>query len=122
MSEQNKRIDLATAISWTSNYRSRHSGQTKAFLIPIEDIEGVLNEIKGQSGNPCARAYLGVDPDSGEDKLILVGTSQKTQKDGSTLYTDMLPSEEEGDEDGPGIYDFTRPCPPICDPNSPLNK
>ena len=122
MSEQNKRISLATAKTWTAEYRSRQSGQTKAFLIPIEDLEGVLNEIKGQTGEPCARAYMGIDPSNGEEKLILIGTTQEKDRNGDVVYRDMLPTEEESDEGpGPGIYDFTRPCPPYCDPNSPLN-
>ena len=122
MSEQNKRISLSTAKSWTAEYRSRQSGQTKAFLIPIQDLEGVLNEIKGQSGDPCARAYMGIDPSNGEQKLILIGTTQEKDRDGNLVYRDMLPSEEESDDGpGPGIYDFTLPCPPFCDPNSPLS-
>ncbi|GAB5400197.1 MAG: hypothetical protein Aureis2KO_17820 [Aureisphaera sp.] len=123
MSATDKKITLAEAISWTTAWRGSPSTSAKAFLIPIQDLQGVLNEISGQGGNPCARAYLAMD--GGVEKLIFVGTSQDTQKDGSVIYRDLLPSVggAEGAEaaGSNSIWDFTEPCPSACDPNSPLN-
>ena len=65
-----------------------------------------------------ARAYLAID--NGVEKLIIVGTSQE-QKGGVTIYRDLLPSNDGVGDAGNSIYDFTQPCPPDCDPSSPLN-
>ncbi|MDC8004756.1 hypothetical protein POV27_11895 [Aureisphaera galaxeae] len=119
MSATDKKITLAEAISWTSAWRSAPSTSARAFLIPIQDLQGVLNEISGQGGNPCARAYLAID--GGVEKLIFVGTSQETQPDKSVIYRDLLPAAGEEATSSNSIYDFTNPCPPDCDPSSPLN-
>ncbi len=120
MSATDKKITLAEAISWTTAWRSSPTTSARAFLIPIEDMQGVINEISGQGGSPCARAYLAMD--GGEEKLVIVGTSQETQKDGSVIYRDLLPAVGEDPATASNaIYDFTTPCPTECDPSSPLN-
>lgn len=122
MSATDKKISLADAIAWTGNWRSTPSSSARGFLIPVQDLQGVLNEISGQAGQPMARAYLAMD--GGVEKLVIVGTSQETQKDGSVIYRDLLPSATEDYEAAANaIYDFTLPIPPEtnADPSSPLN-
>lgn len=122
MSSTDKKISLADAIAWTKNWRLAPSTAARAFLIPIEDLQGVINEIKSQGGDPCARAYLAIDG-TGEEKLVIVGTSQDTTTTpGTTIYRDLLPSATEDYETATNsIYDFTKPCPTYCDPSSDLN-
>lgn len=110
MSTPNDTITLAQAIAWTTTWRTQNPNAVKAFLIPKDDLTGVLNE-----SPDAVRAYLAVD-DQGEQKLVIVGT--ELQKDGT--YKDMLPSVT-GDN-GNYIFDFTSPCPTDCDPTSSLNS
>lgn len=121
MSQEDKKISLTTAQQWTQQWRSVESdynahNECNAFLIPIQDLQGVLAEMgPNPNQDACVRAYLGVDPDSNEEKLIIVGT----QKDRGGVYRDLLPNAQ-----GTGansIWDFTQPCPPSCDDSSALN-
>jgi len=121
MSNSDKKITLETAISWTNQWRNTPSSSARAFLIPIEDLQGAISEIQDQSGNPRARAYLGIDPTTNIEKLIIVGTRQETDKSGNTVYRDLLPTDGGYGDDGNSIWDFTVPCPPSCDDDSDLN-
>lgn len=90
----------------------------RAFNIPIKDLQEVIKEKKVDS----VRGYLGVEEKivEGEavyiEKLIIVGVDANGK--------DMISSSNSltlGDGDGDDIYDFTSPCPEVCDPKSPLN-
>ncbi|MEZ4858734.1 MAG: hypothetical protein R2781_07975 [Flavobacteriaceae bacterium] len=116
MSATDGKITLQQAIDWTSNYRNAPVNNATAFLIPIQDLQGALAEIQGQTGSPMVRAYLASD--NGVEKLVIVGT----QEDRSGVYRDLLPAAGEAADAGSNsIWDFTDPCPPKCDPSSPLN-
>lgn len=114
-------INEQTAIAWTTASRNRHAtGATKAYLIPLDDLQGAIDEIKNQGGDPMARAYLAYGSLDGkdEDKLVIVGTTQEPPMtpNGETIYRDMIPSRNPASS----IWDFTKPCPPRCDDKSPL--
>ncbi len=117
MSQADKKIDLATAISWTQEFRDNNPKSSRAFLVSVQAINSLLAEM-GNPTNPdiCVRVYVGKDPNSKEEKLILVGT----EEDRSGVYKDLLPGASETSA-AHNIYDFTKPCPPFCDPTSPLN-
>ena len=125
MSAQDKKISLTTAQQWTQQWRSEESSynshnECNAFLILIQDLNGVLAEMGNPSDNSdaCVRAYLGVDPSTNEEKLIIVGT----QKDRTGVYRDMLPAnanDAEGNVNS--VWDFTKKCPSHCDDSSALN-
>jgi hypothetical protein len=124
MSQEDKKISLATAQQWTQEWRSVESdynahNECNAFLIPIQDLQGVLAEMGANpADDACVRAYLGVNPDTNEEKLMIVGT----QKDKNGVYRDLLPDAADGDSGaGNSIWDFTRRCPPYCDDTSSLN-
>ncbi len=112
-------IPESEAIAWTAAYRGRVSSDSvRAFLIPLSDMLQVTAEVvaKAEGGSPKVRAYLAYDATKDEEKLVIVGTTQ----DNSTLPTtfrDMLPSKDPTSS----IWDFTDPCPPVCDNKSPLN-
>lgn len=132
-------ISKDTAITWTSAWRAKHPDGPKAFLIPAADFVEVLNEIgvlddaaaqqaqdKANELEAQVRGYLGIDGDT--DKIIFVGT----EKDEEGVYRDIIDGKIDGkdgqnakvvggDNPSSGIYDLTTPCPPYCDPNSPLN-
>lgn len=114
MSNTINTISLETAISWAKKWRKKEGTynnhyKVKAMFIPKDDITALLSkEIDG------VRAYLGVDENDVE-KLILVGTKLK---EGTDIYEDLLPGSTNTYAE---IYDFTRPCPHMCDPKSVLN-
>lgn len=113
------KITLQEAIDWTRNWRQYPSTQARAFLIPLQDLEGLLQEMSNQTGDPnaCVRAYLAMD-ENGAEKLVFVGTEQ----DKTGVYRDLLPNTlDNADDDGFSVWDFTRPCPPKCDDQSDLN-
>jgi hypothetical protein len=113
-------IPEATAITYTTNYRNYISGIDKnpdyihAFNIPMSDIVSLADFTKC----PSVRAYLGMsDPtDVSTLKLVLVPVD--------TLNNDILSIPVTNGSgaivDQSSIYDFTSPCPSICDIDSPL--
>lgn len=113
MSKKNNTIDLPTAQTYAKKWRKEEGTynahhEVHAFLIPKEDLVGLLSE-----NVDAIRAYLGIDENDVE-KLMFVGTKYDAATD---TYVDMVPGKKpEGD-----IYDYTNPCPPACDPESPLN-
>lgn len=117
MSQTDKKIDLTTAISWTNQYRNNNPSSARAFLVSVQALNSLLAEM-GNPTNPdeCVRVYMGVDPATNEEKLILVGT----EEDKGGVYKDLLPPSS-GAPSVHSIFDFTKACPPNCDPNSPLN-
>jgi len=135
MSNTKNQIPLKTAEDWTQRWQQKESTYNKynecnAFLIPADDLRGVLAEIENQPGTQYVRAYLGVeeDPKTKKDteKLIIVGTEQAIEG-GKIVYKDIINGTIDGkgtavdDGNGTGLWDFSTPCPPSCDPNSPLN-
>lgn len=114
MSEKINVIDLPTAVSWAKKWRKEEGTynahhEVHAFLIPKVDLEEVLAQ-----GVDAVRVYLGIDENDVE-KLMIVGTEYDAATD---TYVDMVPNRSPKGE----IFDFTMPCPPFCDPESPLNR
>jgi len=121
MSQQDKKIDLDTAQTWTAEWRSEESNynshnQCNAFLIPVQDLQGVLAEMGNPTNNAYVRGYLGVDPTDNTEKFIIVGTQYNSR---TGVYEDLLPNAD--NSNGYSIWDFSKPCPPNCDENSSLN-
>ena len=119
-------ITLKTAKKWASNWRELEStynkyNECRAFNIPKIDLQEVLAE----DGVASIRAYLGVketlNPKTKEttyeEKLMIVGVD-KNNKD---MISTVKAVDGLGDGDEDDIYDFTDPCPNVCDPDSPLN-
>ncbi len=137
-------IPVSEAEVWTAKWRESCPENCKAFLIPAVDLIEVLNEM-GILGDKAAakaqkraskrkldvRAYMAIETfENGatEEKILLVGT----QQDSEGVYRDILNGSIDGKgetevkglkgpEGNSGVYDFTSPCPPYCDDESPLN-
>ncbi len=126
MSQEDNTITLQKAQEWTTEWRSVESdynkhNQCNGFLIPADDLQNVLDEMKNQSrAEKKVRAYLGVDPTTNKEKLIIVATEPVTQRDGTIIYRDKI-NGYRGLQSGGNLYDFTLPIPPASDPSSPLN-
>ena len=135
-------ISIATAQKWVQQWRKTCPDNCKAFLIPAFDLTQVLKEMKilvkhpngsyvlDESNLPDSgvRAYMAIDealvkePGKGE-KLVIVGTTKEIQKGSAIVHRDIIydaATAATAPVDS-GIYDFSEPCPPHCDSNSPLN-
>lgn len=136
MGNSTKTISLEKAKEWTKVWRKNEADYNKhhackAFLIPTQDLKGVLEELKEEKGQTYIRAYLGVEVDPSDatkttEKLIIVGT-EKAEKDGKIYYRDLLPKSTTtfsavNPERDPHIWDFSQPCPPHCDAGSVLSE
>jgi len=119
-------IPLKIAKDWAKRWRKLESGYNKhhecrAFNIPKIDLQEVLAE----DGVASIRAYIGIEKNTDangkptyEEKLMIVGVNASNQ-DMITVpksVGDTVADPTDGD-----IYDFSRPCPTFCDPDSPLN-
>lgn len=101
MANEVNTITLERAQSWATTWRL--NSPLKGFLIPKADIEQMYQD----QGDVDIRAYLGID-EEGNPHLMLVG---------------VIDNEDQIDADhNKYIYDFTTPCPTMCDPNSQLNN
>lgn len=109
-------IPLATAQKWAKRWSKKEGNYNKhhelhAFLIPKVDLIEVLTE-----GVDAVRAYIGID-DKGVEKLMIVGTKLDAK---TGIYVDLITVGDGNSEVPDAIYDVTQPCPPVCDPNSPM--
>lgn len=95
-------IDIATAQAWAKTWISTPDTSVKAHLIPRINITQLMESQDCQD----IRAYLGIDED-GVARLMMVAVDEN----GNDLIDEA---------NGHYIYDFTEPCPPKCDVNSPL--
>lgn len=140
MNENNENtISKDEGAQWTANWRSQHPNAVNAFLIPAVDFVEVLNEIgvlndtaaqqaqaNANNLNSQIRGYLAID-NNGTEKMIFVGTENVNGVnrdiidgtiDGNTPTSLKSSAADTGTS---GVFDFTSPCPPDCDDNSPLN-
>lgn len=98
----------------------------RAILIPINDVLAIMEkytvvDAEGQSHISLSglRAYFAVklaDQELDDDVTALIVAVDKHGKDIINTTEDELG----GGDDGSEIYDFTKPCPDVCDPESPL--
>lgn len=102
------------------------------FLISAKDVLGIANVIlehmMGGKTILGVRAYLGIESDgkpfAGSPSLMLVAVEQDTVGgDGRpvNLYgRDIYDRQDPKRIEGSGIFNFTSPCPPCCEPESAL--
>ena len=114
-------IPESLAIDITTNWRDYISlldpspNYIRAFNIPMTDIQSLADFQKC----PSVRAYLsmGIPGDISTLKLILVPVDAKN----CDVLSIPIPTDSAGTlVDQSTIYDFTSPCPSVCDIDSPL--
>lgn len=109
-------IPESVGVDYTTNYRTYISNidpspdYIRAFNIPMTDVASLAEFTKCTS----VRAYLGMSTpgDISTLKLVMVPVDDKNN--------DILSIPVPGGTTQSSIYDFTSPCPSICDINSPL--
>ncbi|MBL4708697.1 MAG: hypothetical protein JKY48_09700 [Flavobacteriales bacterium] len=94
-------LPKADAIQYATNWQAGHL--IKGFVVPLNDFKKITEE----QGVENARIYMGIH--EGEEKLMMVGVNSAGE--------DMIDYEGEPKQ---YIYDFTTPCPKMCDESSPL--
>lgn len=123
-------IPLNDAISRVQRFRDQLVKQVpeanipRAILIPINDLLAIVERhstIDAEGNIICSlkgvRAYFAVkltDQDLPDDVTALI---VPVDQQGNDIVTD--PAGLQGTDDTE-IYDFTKPCPDVCDPDSPL--
>lgn len=124
-------ISVPEAKARVERFRKTLSGSIpeanipRAVLIPIADILAIIDRYQftdkdGNTRNELqgVRAYFAIkeaDESLPNDvTALIVPVNLKGQDIINTNYTS---GEEDVDTD---IYDFTKPCPDVCDPESPL--
>ena len=122
--------------AWRTVYKEAGIPVPKGFLIPVQDLMGVLTEMNVLTDNGNnnytynkslgrdVRAYMGFD--GSVPHLVMLGTKvvngvYRDLYDGGVDGQKGTLTGEEGFE-GSGIYDFSRPCPNACDDDSKLNS
>ncbi|MBL7700736.1 MAG: hypothetical protein JNM14_00680 [Ferruginibacter sp.] len=113
-------IPESVGTGYTANWRTYISGidpdpnYIRAFNIPMEDIASLADFTKCTS----VRAYLGManSTDVSTLKLVLVPVDANNL---DVLSTEV-PDGSGGFVEQSSIYDFSTPCPQLCDIDSPL--
>lgn len=123
-------IPLSEAIDRVTRFRDQLINQVpdtnipRAILIPIDDLLAIVEKYAtiDADGNITSslrgvRAYFAVkegDQTLPDDVTALIVPVDKA---GNDIIT--YPNTLQGTDDSE-IYDFTKPCPDVCDPESPL--
>ena len=126
-------IPLDEAIYRVTRFREKmiksaaipESNIPRAVLIPINDLLAIIQKYTtvDDEGNAIStltgvRTYFAIkatDQDLPDEVTALVVA---VDKEGNDLINTTIALGEGGD--GSDIYDFTKPCPSECDPESPL--
>lgn len=115
-------LTLNDAVTLTQNWRKKQASSgkphfVKSFRVSVAELKEVMN----QADTDYVRFYLGLDSNDFE-RLILVSVKEQNdtkivqgeQQHGKDLYGKINDVEYQ-------IFDFSKPCPPICDPESTLD-
>ncbi len=105
MAQSQYLIPLQTAVDWTTAWRGANPSSIRAFKINLAEVNDMVQE----AGANSIRLYFGLD--GGVEKLVLVAVTSND--------LDIINPTVAGQTIS-GTYDFCEPCPPTCDPLSPL--
>lgn len=126
------RISLAEAMNRTNYWReaikplfaNNYDQLPRSFYIPFEDIKALADLYPDAAG---ARAYFTLPSPGFKRGEGVSAVLVPVVIDAEGIYRDMIiPSDSQGQDPSapdPGeasLYDFTKPCPPCCDPESEL--
>lgn len=96
----------------------------KAFFIPIGDLQAVLDLARNDSGMSVAGMRIYFRLKSEEDDLSQLEAMivpVVLQPDPMYLRDWVQLKHPMADQDESLVFDFTKPCPTECDPESPLS-
>ncbi|WP_118975671.1 hypothetical protein [Taibaiella koreensis] len=124
------------AIAWTTNWRNYYGSITgtdpndalRAFKIPLEDLQALVDMAKDDNNIDSVRAYLALTEDRVGDVinasevhivLVPVAKNPNIMPPVPDPGIDILQASKAG-KTVSTIMDFTTPCPAMCDFQSPL--
>ena len=128
-------IPVETAIERTTNWRNFMKDKTstkdarkipKAVYMSRTDIIDMARQCEADDSIAGMRAYFTINTEFTEDVkneirfvMVLVRASDTKAFGEDILYAseNMVGGNVGGDSN---VYDFTKPCPDVCDPDSPL--
>jgi hypothetical protein len=124
-------IPVDEAVDRVTRFRDQlivqvpESNIPRAVFIPINDLLAIIDSYNALGADGAdvnklsgVRAYFAVketDADLPDDVTAVIVPVDKDGKD--IIYQDGNGS---GEDEKTEIYDFTQPCPSVCDPSSPL--
>lgn len=105
--------------------RWRETQVVHAFAIDRQELIDIINEAPDEID--VVRVYFGMDA-NGHEKMFLVAAKKEVVKSDedeqeTIIIRDCIDQNGVTQEDGSVeyyVYDFTNPCPPTCDDESPL--
>ncbi|WP_462247648.1 hypothetical protein [Ekhidna sp.] len=135
-------VSLATAEQNVQYYDSLCKASLgidpiRAFTIrsvDLVEVMGMKMNVLKKAKYRHVRIYMGLDESTGEFKIYLTpvkGAKLSAGVPGTDVILNGPYSGDDGDDggdgeladgDGPYVFDFSKPCPNACDPNSPLNN
>ncbi|GLB48249.1 hypothetical protein [Neptunitalea lumnitzerae] len=92
-------------------YKEDSNQVLRAFTIPGDDFISLAN----MEGVKQVRAYLGIKDGETKPCLLLCGVNDENK---DIVYT--VEQQTALELKTSGVYDFTSPCPSVCDTNSAL--
>jgi len=126
-------ISVPEAIKKTTNWRNFMADKTaeadakkvpKAVYISKQDIIEMGKQCEADDSIAGVRAYFTLSSEAAEDiknevtfVMVLVRVSDKKPYGDDVLY---MPDSDGSDTRNSNVYDYTIPCPDICDWESPL--
>jgi hypothetical protein len=120
-----KTITLHEAENRIANWSKANPNMVKAFAFDINEVTYLLNNLPKtisaiQPEYGALRFYLGLN-DAGVYSLMMVPVEGPYDPDHNVPGKDVVMSVTEDSRES-SIYDFSSPCPHLCDRNSPLFK
>jgi hypothetical protein len=118
----NGTIPLSEAVARTNRWQTAHPNEPKAFSFKMEELDALIATIKSnKTGNmlSAVRFYLGLDKNA-IPSLMMVAVVGEFDPELDQAGRDIL-----GDPDDAEIsyvYDFSNPCPYLCDESSAMYK
>ena len=127
-------ISVPEAIEKTTNWRNFMESKTsdtrripKAVYISKEDITDMANQCEADPTIAGVRAYFTLDSEAAEEVknmvtfvMVLVRESDVKPFGDDVLYASDGTGVGGNVGGNSNVYDYTQPCPDVCDPNSPL--
>ena len=126
-------ISVPEAIEKTTNWRNFMEAKTadtkripKAVYISKEDITDMAKQCAADDTIAGVRAYFTLDSEAAEEVKNIVTFVMVLVRESDTkpFGDDVLYVENNGVGGNVGgdsnVYDYTKPCPDFCDPDSPL--
>ncbi len=130
-------ISVPEAIEKTTNWRNFMKSKTaeedarripKAVYISKQDITDMAKQCEADDTIAGVRAYFTLESEAAEAVknmvtfvMVLVRVSDKKPFGDDVLYMSESIGGVGGNVGGnSNVYDYTQPCPDICDPDSPL--